>query len=152
MTGIEVGVWTAVTLHVSGFFSSFLSGYAADHFGAKPVLVTFSLVGAACSLGVGWLGELNVALLLALVWIYGFAIIGDSSVLSSAMTEAVPASQLGRALGLRSILGVGAGSVSPIAFGMALDMTPASVSWGLAFCALAVGGVLAFACAIALRK
>lgn len=152
MTGIEVGVWTAVTLHVSGFFGSFLSGYAADHFGAKPVLVTFSLVGAACSLVVGWLSELNVALLLALVWIYGFAIIGDSSVLSSAMTEAVPASQLGRALGLRSILGVGAGSVAPIAFGMALDMTPASVSWGLAFCTLAVGGALAFACAIALRK
>src|SRR5215831_14541548 len=53
---------------------------------------------------------------------------------------------------LRSILGVGAGSVSPIAFGMALDMTPASVSWGLAFCTLAFDGALAFACAIALRK
>jgi len=152
MTAIEVGVWTAVTLHVSGFFGSFLSGYAADHFGAKPVLVTFSLLGAVCSLVVGWPSEFNVVLLLTLVWIYGFATIGDSSVLSSAMTETVPASQLGRALGLRSILGVGAGSVSPIAFGMALDMTPASVSWGLAFCTLAVGGALAFACAIALRK
>jgi MFS family permease len=152
MTGVEVGLWIAVTLHVSGFFSSFLSGYAADRFGAKPVLVGFASVGAACSLAVGWLNELNVALLLALVAIYGFAIIGDSSVLSSAMTDAVPASQLGRALGLRSILGVGAGSVSPIAFGMALDMTPASVSWGLAFSTLAVGGALAFASAIALRK
>ena len=86
--------------------------------------MTFSLAGAACSVVVGWLNELNVALLLALVWIYGFTIIGDSSVLASTMTEAVPASQLGRALGLRSILGVGAGSVSPIGFGMALDMTP----------------------------
>jgi MFS family permease len=152
MTGIEVGVWTAVTLHVSGFFGSFLSGYAADRFGAKPVLVTFALVGAACSLVVGWLGELDVAVLLALVWIYGFAIIGDSSVLSSAMTETVPASQLGGALGVRSILGIGAGAVSPIAFGMALDMTPAPVSWGLAFCILAAGGALAFACAVALRK
>jgi MFS family permease len=152
MTGVEIGLWTAVTLHVSGFFSSFLSGYAADRFGAKPVLVGFALVGAACSLALGWLSELNAALLLALVWIYGFAVIGDSAVLSSAMIEAVPASQLGRALGLRSIFGIGAGSVSPIAFGMALDMTSASVSWGLAFCTLAVGGVLAFACAIALRK
>ena len=152
MSGIELGVWTAITLHVSGFFSSFLSGYAADRFGARPVLAAFALVGAACSLAMGWLGELNVALLLALVWIYGFAIIGDSSVLSAAMTEAVPASQLGRALGLRSILGVGAGSVSPIAFGMALDMTPASVSWGFAFSTLAVGGAMASACAIALRK
>lgn len=152
MSGVEIGLWIAVTLHVSGFFASFLSGYAADRFGAKPVLVGFALVGAACSLAIGWLGELNVALLLALVAVYGFAIIGDSSVLSSAMTDAVPASQLGQALGLRSILGVGAGAVSPIAFGMALDVTPASVSWGLAFCSLAFGGALAFACAIALRK
>ena len=100
----------------------------------------------------GWLGELNDALLLVVAWIYGFAIIGDSSVLSSAMTEAVPPSQLGRALGLRSILGVGAGSVSPVVFGMALDMTPVAVSWGLAFCTLALGGALAFVCASALRK
>jgi len=152
MTGVEVGLWIAITLHVSGFFGSFLSGYAADRFGAKPVLVGFALVGTTCSLVIGWLNELNVALLLALVGIYGFAIIGDSSVLSSAMTDAVPASQLGRALGLRSILGIGTGSLSPIAFGMALDMTPASVSWGLAFCTLAFGGALAFACAIALQK
>lgn len=152
MTGVEIGLWTAVTLHVSGFFGSFLSGYAADRFGVKPVLVGFALVGTACSLVVGWLNELNVALLLALVGIYGFTIIGDSSVLSSAMADAVPASQLGRALGLRSIFGVGAGSVSPIAFGMALDMTRTSVAWGVAFSTLAVGGALAFACAIALRK
>jgi MFS family permease len=61
-------------------------------FGAKPVLVTFSLIGAACSLVIGWLSELHVALLLALVCIYGFAIIGDATVLFSAMTEAVPPS------------------------------------------------------------
>lgn len=152
MTGVEAGLWIAVTLHVSGFFSSFLSGYAADRFGAKPILVGFAVVGAACSLAVGWLHELNVALLLAVVGIYGFAIIGDSAVLSSAMTDAVPPSQLGRALGLRSIYGVGAGSVSPIAFGMALDLTPASVSWGLAFGILAFGGALALGCAMALRK
>jgi MFS family permease len=152
MTGVEAGLWIAVTLHVSGFFSSFLSGYAADRFGAKPVLMGFALVGAACSLAVGWMNELNVALLLAVVGIYGFAIIGDSAVLSSAMTDAVPASQLGRALGLRSIYGVGAGSVAPIVFGIALDLTPASVSWGLAFSTLAFGGALALACVTALRK
>ena len=79
---------------------------------------TFSLLGAACSLVVGWPSELNVALLLALVWIYGFAIIGDSSVLSSAMTDAVPASQLGGALNLRSILGVVAFAPSSIPAGI----------------------------------
>jgi predicted MFS family arabinose efflux permease len=67
MAGVEVGLRIAVTLHVSGFFGSFLSGYAADRFGAKPVLVGFALAGAACSLVVGWLNELSVVLLLALV-------------------------------------------------------------------------------------
>jgi MFS family permease len=152
MTGVEAGIWIAVTLHVTGFFSSFLSGYAADRFGAKPVLVGFALVGFACSLSIGWLNEVNVALLLVVVGIYGFAIIGDSAVLSSAMTDAVPASQLGQALGLRSILGVGAGSASPITFGMALDIAPVSLAWGLAFCTVGVGGLLALVFAVALRK
>jgi predicted MFS family arabinose efflux permease len=60
MTGVEVGLWIAVTLHVSGFFGSFMSGYAADRFGAKPVLAGFALVGAACSLD-GQIGQRQVA-------------------------------------------------------------------------------------------
>ena len=152
LSAIELGLWTAITLHVSGFFSSFLSGYAADRFGAKVVLVFFAFIGAACSLSIGWMTEFNVTLLLIVTAVYGFATIGDSAVLSSAMTDAVPASQLGRALGLRSILGVGIGAIAPVAFGMALDLAPGEVAWGYAFWTLAIGGLVALVCALALRR
>jgi len=52
---------------------------------------------------------------LALVFIvgalYGFTALGDSPVLSTALTEAVSAPYLGAALALRSFLGFGAGAV-----------------------------------------
>lgn len=152
MSPIELGLWTALALHLSGFFSSFISGYAADRFGARRVLLAFALLGAVCSLSIGWLVDLSVPLLLIVTAIYGFATIGDSSVLSSAMTDAVPAQYLGRALGLRSILGVGAGALAPVFFGMTFDHADPATAWGYAFSTLAVGAVVATICAGLLRR
>lgn len=152
MSPIELGLWTALALHLSGFFASFLSGYAADRLGAQRVLIAFGLLGGACSVSIGWLTDLSVPLLLGVTAIYGFATIGDSSVLSSAMTDAVPAERLGRVLGLRSILGVGAGALSPATFGLAFDLAPSSVAWGYAFTTLALGAVVATLCAVLLHR
>src|SRR3546814_14291110 len=81
------------------------------------------------------------------LFLYGFAALGDSGVLSTAMADAVPAGQLGRLLALRSILGFGAGALSPLAFGWILDLTnpPGALpsQWGWAFTMLAAGGILA---------
>ena len=57
MSPIELGLWTALTLHLTGFFSSFLAGYAADHFGARRVLIAFALLGMICSASIGWLSD-----------------------------------------------------------------------------------------------
>ncbi|MEO9824695.1 MAG: MFS transporter [Paracoccaceae bacterium] len=152
MSAIELGLWTAVTLHVTGFFSSFLSGYGADRFGARKVLIFFAALGAVCSFSVGWLFEASVPVLFVITAIYGFAAIGDSSVLSSAMTDAVPAARLGRALGVRSILGIGTGAAAPIVFGAVLDGVEGVTQWGYAFSALSIGGLLALVCAVALRR
>lgn len=152
MSGVELGVWIALALHLSGFFSSFLAGGAADRFGARPVLIAFAIVGCLCSAGIGWGVALPPALLIAWVAVYGFVAIGDSAVLSAAMTDAVPPERLGRALGVRSVLGIGAGAIAPIAFGLVLDSAPAAVSWGLAFAALGIGGAVATVCAVLLPK
>jgi len=151
MSPIELGLWTALALHLSGFFASFLSGYAADRFGVRPVLLGFALLGGLCSLSIGWLIDLSMAWLLLMIALYGFATIGDSSVLSSAMTDAVPAHHLGRALGLRSILGVGAGALAPVIFGITLDLASPTGAWGYAFSTLAVGAVIAVFCAFRLE-
>ena len=150
ISALELGLWTALALHLSGFFSSFLSGYAADRFGARPVLIAFALLGCLCSAVIGWLPGLSLPILLALVAVYGFATIGDSAVLSSAMTDAVPAQHLGKVLGLRSVLGIGAGALAPVLFGLSLDSFPGASGWGIAFSTLALGGLLATVCAFSL--
>ena len=152
MSPVELGLWIALALHLSGFFASFLSGYAADHFGARRVLIAFALLGALGSLSIGWMEDLSFPVLLGITAVYGFATIGDSSVLSSAMADAVPAERLGRVLGLRSVLGVGAGAVSPAVFGLTLDLAPDAFAWGYAFSSLGAGAILAAVCALLLRR
>lgn len=148
---IELGLWTALMLHLSGFLGSSLSGYAADIWGHRAVLVAFALIGTLCSLSIGWLPDMGMPLLFAVTFLYGLSIIGDSSVWSSAMTDAVPAEKLGRILGIRSILGIGVGSLSPVIVGMVLDRIPGSTAWGWAFIVLAAGGIVATVCSLMLR-
>ena len=147
LSALTIGLWTALSLHLSGFFASFISGYAADRYGTRPVLIGFAVLGMLCSLSIGWIQESSPWILFAAVAVYGFSSIGDSAVLSSAMTDSVPAEHLGKALGVRSILGMGAGAIAPISFGFALDFSPQTMEWGIAFVTLAIGGMLAVICA-----
>lgn len=152
MSAIELGIWTALALHMSGFFASFLSGMAADRFGTRHVLIGFGLLGFGLSATIGWAISFPPVVLIAMVAIYGFATIGDSAVLSSAMTDAVPAEHLGKALGVRSVLGIGAGAIAPVSFGMVLDMFPTSQGWGFGFLTLALGGLTATLCSWGLPR
>src|SRR5262249_57357861 len=78
---------------------------------------------------------------------YAFTALGDSPVLSTALTESVSAPYLGAALALRSFLGFRAGALAPMVFGAILDATnPAGGTptvWRRAFIALGVGGASA---------
>jgi len=96
---VGLGIAIAIALHLSAFFASFSLGRASDRYGRRAVLISVAFVGALCSFGFGWSGELPSIWLLAFAAIYGCAALGDSSVLSTAMSEAVPATFLGRALG-----------------------------------------------------
>jgi hypothetical protein len=95
-------------------------------------------------------------ILIPLVLAYAFVTLGDSPVLTTAISEAVRPGYLGAVLAWRGFAGFGAGAIAPLAVGLVLDVaagagaTPA-VSWGLAFVALGFGGVIALACALALR-
>src|SRR3546814_15153360 len=71
------------------------------------MLVTLGIAGAACSFSVAFLAGGPAPLLLILAALYGFSALGDSPVLSTAMTESVDAGSLGAALAVRSILGFG---------------------------------------------
>ena len=144
---VGLGIAIAMALHLSAFFASFTLGQASDRYGRRAVLLTVAALGALCSFGFGWSGQLPPALLLAFAALYGFAALGDSSVLSTAMSESVPADYLGRALAVRSILGIGIGAVAPVAFGAVLDFSAPGQGWGWAFVLMGLGGLVATLCA-----
>jgi MFS family permease len=144
---VGLGIAIAVALHLSAFFASFSLGQASDRYGRRAVLLAVAALGALCSFGFGWSGELAAPVLLGFAAVYGFAALGDSSVLSTAMSEAVPAAYLGRALAIRSILGIGVGAAAPAAFGAVLDLSAPGHGWGWAFMLMGVGGVIATGCA-----
>jgi MFS family permease len=131
-------------------------GAVSDRIGRAAVLRIMAAGGMALSLAIGWCAGLPGPLLLMLAFVYGFAIHGDSGVLSTAMTEAVAPRDLGTLLALRSIVGWGIGALAPLAFGRILDLTNAPGAlpsvWGWAFLILAVGGAVATLAALSLRE
>jgi hypothetical protein len=96
----------------------------------------------------GWLIGFPIILIIAVGMVYAFSALGDSPILSAGLTESVVPSYLGAAFAVRSFLGFGAGSVSPLVFGAFLDwMNPAYsaagvyVMWGWSYSVLGLGGL-----------
>lgn len=151
---LVLGLVVAATIHVSGMAATLTMGAASDRWGRRGVLIAMAAGGATLSFTIGWGFDLGPGSLLALVALYGFTTLGDSGVLSTAMTEAVPARHLGTLLALRSLLGFGAGAASPIVFGWVLDSANPAEGlprhWGWAFAVLGAGGAVATLCALLL--
>jgi MFS family permease len=102
----------------------------------------------ACSFAFGWMADWPIALVIAAGMVYAFTALGDSPILSAALSESVHAAYLGAALGLRSLIGFGAAALAPVAFGLVLDHTnPPNdggrvyAVWGWAYSVLGVGGL-----------
>lgn len=134
--------------HLMGLVSSFSMGALSDRMGRRNVMLAMAGLSTLCSFVFGWSIGLPMALVLGLGGIYAFSSLGDSPVLSAALTESVKPSYLGSALGLRSLMGFGAGAVAPLVFGAILDWTNPGAkgsyqTWGWAFSVLGLGGAAA---------
>lgn len=153
---VELASYVSASFHVMGLLASTSMGRLSDRLGRRSVLLGLAATSAACSFVFGWLIGWPLAAIFAVGALYGFAALGDSPVLSTALTEAVSPPYLGAALALRSFLGFGAGAVAPLVFGRALDLTnapgPHPTTWGWAFGVLGVGGAAAAYCAHGLRR
>lgn len=141
-----LGASLSAIFHVMGIVASATGGALSDRWGRTAVIAGMMLVSSACSFGFGWMLAAPLFLIVIVGGIYGFSALGDSSVYSTGITEAVKPERLGSALAVRSLLGFGAGAIAPLVFGWLLDLhggRHASVAgWGWAFSALGVGGVL----------
>ncbi len=127
---------------------SIIGGQMADRWGRTQTILAWSCVSLALSFSIGWLMALPAWLLVALACAHNFAAIADSSTHSTLLAESVPPHYLGVAYSVRSAIGFGAGVVSPVVFGWALDFGGGgraagdAFAWGLAWTTLGLGGLL----------
>jgi MFS family permease len=151
VTGVRTastGAYIAALFHVMGIMASFSMGALSDRLGRVNVMLALATVSMMCSFIIGWTVGFSLFVIIGIGLIYAFSALGDSPVLSAALTEVVEFSYLGRALGLRSLLGFGGGAIAPLAFGAVLDWSNSLsgghreyLTWGWAFSVLGLGGV-----------
>jgi len=142
------GAYITAFFHVMGLFSSFSMGALSDRLGRARVIVVLAATSLVCSFAFGWTVGWPLAVVVGIGVVYAFSVLGDSPILSAALTEEVDPAYLGAALGLRSLVGFGAAAMAPLAFGAVLDWTnPLSngqrlyATWGWAFSVLGLGGL-----------
>ena len=142
-----MGSYLSALFHVIGLIASFSMGILSDSLGRARVILMLSGLSAACSFMFGWSIGQPLILIVMIGLVYAFSALGDSPVLSAALTEVVKTSYIGAAFGLRSLLGFGAGAISPFVFGIILDWTNPIASgmgyksWGWAYSILGLGGL-----------
>jgi MFS family permease len=149
------GAYLTAGFHMMGLMASFSMGWLSDRLGRAPLLVGLAAISTLCSFTFGWTIELSVYMVVFVGAVYMFTGLGDSPILSATLTESVNAGYMGAAFGLRSVLGFGAGAISPVLFGMVLDLTNPGFGenglfykWGWAFSVLGIGGLGAWLAAI----
>ncbi len=152
----KFGAYLVASMHLIGALASVSMGRLADKLGRRVVLIYVAAIGACLSFVIGWLTMWPIILVVFLGLVYYFFALGDSPVLSTALTESVEPSHLGSILAIRALLGFSAGGIAPIAFGAVLDLTnsPNIVpeTWGWGFMVLGLGGIAATVCAIYYRE
>jgi MFS family permease len=151
------GAYLSGIMHLFGATAAFTMGRLSDRTGRRPVLVALAAAGAIVSFVIGWLIHAPGVVLIPLALAYAFFCLGDSPVLTTAISETVRPGYLGAVLAWRGLLGFGAGAIAPLGVGLVLDLAGAAgagpvVSWGLGFATLGLGGAIALACAVALRR
>jgi MFS family permease len=153
----ESGALTTGTMHLGGAAASFVMGSLSDRLGRRAVLLSVAAAAAALSLPIGWVIWLPAGLFVGLALVYTFLTIGDSPVLTTAITEVTDPGRLGAVLAVRSLLGFGAGAIAPLAAGFVYDAAtalawgPAAV-WGWTFAVLGLGGIVATLSAAGLSR
>ncbi len=153
------GAYLTAALHMAGLVASFTMGSLSDRLGRAFVIMILSCISTFCSFLFGWTIGWPFVMVIGIGLLYSFSSLGDSPVLSAGLTEVVTPSYLGAAFGVRSLLGFGAGAVSPLLFGAVLDWTNPSLSgqeyyavWGWGFSTLGMGGLGTVWAAYQLRK
>ena len=153
-----IGALLTAFTYITSMGGSIYGGALSDRWGRTKVIMWGACLSLLCSFTFGWMIALPLWLLVVVAALYNITAIADSSVYSTAITELVPPQYLGAAYALRSLLGFGAGVISPWIFGLVIDwargepLRSETMAWGLAWTSLGVGAVLGPLMTLKLRR
>lgn len=136
----------------SGAIGPVMGGIISDRWGRPASAAAIFALSGACSLAIGWLIGFPWPLIVAVSVIYGWAIAADSAIYSTAVTEVSEPSRLGSTMAVHSFLGFMGGVIGPIAAGAILDISPATLKWGITFSATAALALIALIALSRLRS
>jgi MFS family permease len=143
----SMGATLSALTYLAAVVGSVLGGSLSDRHGRTAVTLLMAIASLACSFSFGWMVGAPMLLLVAVAVFYNVTGVADSSIHSTTLTELTDPRYLGAAYSLRSVLGFGAGAISPWVFGLVLDWgrggtLPDQLIWGLAWSTLGLGGLL----------
>ena len=134
-TGAVVNLTSFLAIGVAGVLGCWLGGVASDRFGRAPAAVTAMVVsGTCCLLAPVFFGS-PVLVLGCFLFVWGAAVIADSAVFSTALTETADQRFVGTALTAQTATGFLLTVVTIHAVPRLAD----AVGWQYVFLALAIG-------------
>jgi MFS family permease len=149
-TGKATG-WAAAAAAVVigiGAISTAVTGTVSDRLGRTATVSLVMASSALLSFAFGWLINYSPWVVMAAGAVYGYLIVAESPVFSTALTELVAPAYLGTAMGLQSLVGYSLAMISPTVFGWALDRCRGwepipgfAGEWGIAFATAGAGAL-----------
>ena len=147
--GAESPAWSAVTIAaVANLFGPVASIYGnelAMRHGRERLIWKAMLASGALTCALGFVSFLPLYALAVVIMLHMCLIMGDSSALTAGVVTRANERIRGATMAVHSMLGFGAGFVSPLVFGVVLDLAGGKASpsaWGLAFTTLGAGAIL----------
>jgi MFS family permease len=137
-------LWATVILTL-GLPASVFGNELASRFGRRRMLTVFMLFSAALGVGVGFGAALPFWLAVALLALYGATIMTDSASLTVGVINAAAPERRGITMAAHSTFGSLTAFLSPLASGLALDLTGSGttiLSWVACFATLGAGVAL----------
>lgn len=121
-----------------GALGCWLGGVIGDRWGRSRATILAMSISGSCALGIGFLQEVSVTLVLIIGLIWGFWVVADSAQFSTAVTEVGRQDYIGTALTMQ--LAIGFALTVPTIW--LIPVLEAVAGWGIAFSVLALGPLL----------
>ena len=136
----SLAFWGSLILML-GMPASIIGNEFALRIGRRRLLYIVMILSGLLAIGFGAASQLPFAAVLLLGAIYSWFVTADSASLTAGAVERALPGQRGATMAMHSLLGFGAASLGPLAFGTALDIggDAAASSWTAGFAILGLG-------------